>query len=64
VNARVRKIIKTRGHFPTDEAATTLIWLALRNITARRGGKAANYWHLAMQQFAILFEDRCTTAAS
>ncbi|MGH9420984.1 MAG: transposase, partial [Thermoanaerobaculia bacterium] len=34
VNARVRKIIKTRGHFPTDEAATKLIWLALRNITA------------------------------
>ena len=33
VNARVRKIIKTRGHFPTDEAATKLIWLALRNIT-------------------------------
>ena len=34
LNARVRKIIKTRGHFPTDEAATKLIWLALRNITA------------------------------
>jgi putative transposase len=34
VNARVRKIIKTRGHFPTDEAALKLIWLALRNITA------------------------------
>ena len=34
VHARVRKIIKTRGHFPTDEAATKLIWLALRNITA------------------------------
>jgi transposase-like protein len=33
LNAQVRKIIKTRGHFPTDEAATKLIWLALRNIT-------------------------------
>jgi len=64
VNARVRKIIKTRGHFPTDEAATKLIWLALRNITARWGGKASNYWHLAMQQFAILFEDRFTNSAS
>src|SRR5918994_4174466 len=50
VNARIRKIIKTRGHFPTDEAATKLIWLALRNITARWGDKASNYWHLAMQQ--------------
>src|SRR6476469_4801828 len=34
VHARLRKIIKTRGHFPTDDAATKLIWLALRNITA------------------------------
>jgi len=59
VHARVRKIIKTRGHFPTDEAATKLIWLALRNITAG-WGKAANYWHLAMNQFAILYEDRFT----
>ena len=64
VHARVRKIIKTRGHVPTDEAATKLIWLALRNITARWGGKAGNHWHLAMQQFAILFEDRFTTPAS
>ena len=37
VHARIRKIIKTRGHFPTDEAATKLIWLALRNITANWG---------------------------
>jgi putative transposase len=58
VHARVRKIIKTRGHFPTDDAATKLIWLALRNITARWGTKAANYWHLAAQQFAILYADR------
>ena len=34
VDARLRKIITTRGHFPTDEAATKLLWLALRNITA------------------------------
>lgn len=60
VNARLRKILKTRGHFPTDEAATKLIWLALRNITALWGRKAANYWHLAMNQFAILYEDRFT----
>ena len=37
VHARVRKIIKTRGHLPTDDAATTLIWLALRNIMAGWG---------------------------
>ena len=37
VNARLRKIIKTRGHFPSDEAANKLIWLALRNSTADWG---------------------------
>jgi putative transposase len=57
VHARVRKIIKTRGHFPTDEAATKLIWLALRNITAE-WSKAAHHWKAAMNQFAILYEDR------
>lgn len=34
VNARSCKIIKKRDHFPDDEAATMLIWLALRSITA------------------------------
>jgi len=33
VNAQPRKSIKTRGHFPSDEAATKLIWLAPGNIT-------------------------------
>ena len=37
LHAQLRKIIKTRGHFPTDDAATKLIWLALRNITGRWG---------------------------
>jgi putative transposase len=59
VHARVRKIIKTRGHFPTDEAATKLIWLALRNITAE-WVLPTRHWSLAMSQFAILYEDRFT----
>jgi len=57
VNSQVRKIIKTRGHFPSDEAASKLIWLALRNITAD-GGRAAPQWKQAMNQFAILYGDR------
>jgi putative transposase len=59
VNARVRKIIKTRGHFPSDEAAAKLIWLALRNITAQ-WSRAAHDWKMAMNQFAILYQDRFT----
>ena len=41
INAQLRKIIKTRGHFPSDDAATKLIWLALRNITADWDGRLA-----------------------
>jgi putative transposase len=57
VHARLRKIIKTRGHFPNDDAATKLIWLALRNITAS-WERAAPTWRQAMNQFAILYGDR------
>ena len=62
VNARLRKIIKTRGHFPSDDAANKLIWLALRNITAD-WGRAAKEWREAMNQFAILYEERFTLPA-
>ena len=62
INARLRKIIKTRGHFPSDDAASKLIWLALRNITAD-WGNAAQDWKTAMNQFAILYEDRFTRGA-
>jgi len=63
VNARLRKIIKTRGHFPSDDAATKLIWLALRNIT-KDWGRAGHNWKTAMNQFAILYEDRFTKAVA
>ncbi|WP_374063611.1 MULTISPECIES: IS256 family transposase [Cupriavidus] len=59
INAQLRKIIKTRGHFPSDEAATKLLWLALRNITCK-WGSATHDWKAAMNQFAILYEDRFT----
>ena len=59
VNASLRKIIKTRGHFPSDDAATKLLWLALRNITAD-WSRAAHDWKSAMNQFAILYEERFT----
>jgi transposase-like protein len=57
VHARIRKIIKTRGLFPTDEAATKLIWLALRNAT-RRWTFPLRTWHAALVHFALLYEER------
>ena len=62
VHARIRKIIKTRGHFPNDDAATKLIWLALRNITAD-WTRPVHHWKAAMNQFAILYEDRFLRAS-
>jgi transposase-like protein len=63
IHARLRKIIKTRGHFPSDDAVIKLIWLALRNIT-EDWGRAANNWKSAMNQFAILYEDRFTKSST
>lgn len=61
LNMQLRKIIKTRGHFPNDEAAIKLLWLALRNVLAK-SVRAAFDWKSAMNQFAILFGDRFTMA--
>jgi len=57
VHRQLRKIIKTRGHFPNDDAATKLLWLALRNIT-RPWVKSATGWPDAMNYFAILYGER------
>jgi len=63
IHSRLRKIIKTRGHFPSDDAATKLIWLALRNITSD-WGRAAKEWKEAMNQFAIAYGERFTRPAA
>ncbi|CAJ3993492.1 ISRSO7-transposase protein [Burkholderia pseudomallei] len=57
LNMPLRKFIKTRGHCPNDEAAITLLWLALRNVLAKTV-RAAFDWKSAMNQFAILFGKR------
>ena len=59
LHMQLRKIVKTRGHFPSAEAATKLLYLVLRNIT-KRWRSAAHDWKSAMSQFAILYPDRFT----
>ena len=56
LHGSMRKIIKTRGSFPNDEAALKLLYLAIRNagLRWRRGVE----WTTAMGQFAIQFGDR------
>jgi putative transposase len=55
LNMSLRKIIKNRGHFPSDDAATKLLYLALRNI-AKKWTLPARTWKQALNQFAILFQ--------
>ena len=57
LHSQVRKAIRNKGHFPSDEAATKLIYLALRNITAKWKNPPKE-WHAAKAQFAIQFKDR------
>jgi len=56
LNRVIRKSIKTRGSFPTEEAATKLIFLAIRNF--EKGGRNVREWYAARNQFAIMFEER------
>ena len=54
VNRQLRKIIKTRGHFPTEDAAMKLLWLALRN-AEKKWTYPIKEWPRALHQFAIYF---------
>jgi transposase-like protein len=62
VNRQLRKIIKTRGHFPTEDAAIKLLWLALI-----RAEKKWTYpirdWPRALHQFAVMFPGRIPVAS-
>ena len=52
----LRKVIKTRGSFPSEEAALKLLYLALRNVAAK--WHTIQNWKEALNRFAILWEDR------
>lgn len=61
VNYQLRKVTKTRGHFPTDASALKLLRLAARNITDKRGGDLGTGtwgWKQALNQFEIHFPGR------
>ena len=62
LNRSLRKIIKTRGSFPNDEAATKLLYLAIQNAGIHWRRPIA--WTAAMGQFAILSGDRLLLSAS
>jgi putative transposase len=60
LNAKLRRAVRARGHFPTDEAVLKLLFLVL-NLAAKEWRMPAREWTAAKAQFAILFEDRFVT---
>ena len=61
LNAKLRRAVRTRGHFPTDEAALKLLYLVL-NLAEKEWKMPPREWAMAKAQLAILFEDRFTLA--
>lgn len=61
LNAKLRRAVKIRGHFPNDDAALKLIFLVLRDATAQ-WKMAPREWTEAKTQFAIQFQERFVNA--
>jgi putative transposase len=57
LNFQLRKVLKTKGHFPSEEAVAKLMYLALRNIEAK-WKRPPIFWTNALSYFAVLFADR------
>jgi putative transposase len=57
LNSKLRRAVRARGHFPTDEAALKLLFLVL-NRTEKEWIMPAREWCMAKAQFAILFGER------
>ena len=61
LNYQLRKVTKTRGHFPTEDAVLKILYLAIRNIGNNRGGElgtGTQGWKQALNAFAITFPGR------
>jgi putative transposase len=62
INARYRRAIRARGHFPTEQAALKCLYLVTRSLDPTGRGKArwAMRWKPALNAFAITFNGRIT----
>jgi len=66
VHARLRRSVRARGHFPTEQAAMKCPYLAVRSLdpTGRGQQRWSNRWKPALNAFAITFEGRLGTAVN
>lgn len=60
LNSTLRRTIKTRGAFPSEEAAFKLLFLAIRNLTGK--WETIQYWREALNHFQILWPERIAAA--
>ena len=60
INARIRKAVKSRGHFPTETAALKCVYLAVMSLdpTGRGRQRWMNRWKPALNAFTIAFPGR------
>lgn len=61
LNAKLRRAVRARGHFPTDDAAIKLLFLVL-NRSEKEWKMPPREWVMAKAQFAVLFGERFTRA--
>ena len=60
INARIRRAVNARGHFPTEQAALTCIYLALMSLDPTSTGRTrwSSRWKKALNAFEITFDGR------
>ena len=57
LNSKLRRAVRARGHFPSDDAATKLLYLIL-NRSEKEWKMPPREWSMAKAQFAVIFGDR------
>jgi transposase-like protein len=64
INARIRRAVNARGHFPTDAAALKCVYLAIVSLdpTGRGRKRWSNRWKEALNAFDITFDGRLSAA--
>lgn len=60
LNRTLRKSVKTRGHFPTEDSLMKVLYLAIKGVSKKWTMPLRN-WTEAMNQFSIVFGDRYTS---
>jgi len=66
INARIRRAVNARGHFPTEQAALKCVYLAIMSLDPTGKGRKrwSNRWKAALNAFEITFDGRLSAGSS